>query len=235
MEVVYSFLLPVFLGAGHVLEPGHGKTALTLFATRARMNSRFIISLMAGIVLSHTLVLLLTALVLSLIAFERDDFHILHAVFGGVGSLILFWVAWRVLPRSSGKGEHDHGDHEPGSTCSCPAHQGDAAAKKKEAGTAGLIGMGGGLLPCPTAVAAFMTSLSSGAVLEAVGAIFAFILGMVITLLALALAANFLGSRFLNFQGLNRRRHAYLLALAIAAAGIVSLVMPLRELGLLSF
>lgn len=237
MEILSAVFLPVFLGASHVLEPGHGKTALTLFAAGAsRVNSRFVYSLVGGIVVSHTLVLLITALALHMIAFGEDTFRVMHGVFGLFGGALLFWVAYRVFMDRKGAGHEYHG-----SGCSCPAHakspsseSSPADGSRGEARTVGLIGMGGGLLPCPTAVAAFMTSLASGAILEGVVAIFAFVGGMVVTLVGLALGANYFGSRFFRVTDANQGRYAYGLAGAIGLAGVMSLFLSMREFGVMA-
>lgn len=232
MDIFSAFFLPVFLGASHALEPGHGKTALTLFSVRARFNYKFVLSLIGGITLSHTVVLLVTALALRVFVLDHNASHMFHGIFGAIGSLILFWVAYRVFPDEN---DSEACTHEK--RCSCSHHGSEerqvAPGNPDDSGesrTVGLIGMGGGLVPCPTAVAAFMTSLKSGAILEGISAIFAFVLGMILTLLGLALAAHMFGSKLLARTQNARGSYAYVLSGAIALAGALSLYLALGEL-----
>ena len=269
VEFLTPYLLPVFLGASHALEPGHGKTALTLFSAQAKLSLRFVVTLIGGIAISHTLALSIVAALLYFVLSGESQMHFVHGAFGLLGSILLFYVAWTLWPRSGLNQAHAAG-------CQCPLHGATAASENNlrpltseskstgllplsnpsaakpalitplkresrtadkehskeghEVRTAGLIGIGGGLVPCPTAVAAFLTSVQAGAITQGIGGIVAFLIGLILTLVTVALIAHRFGSALLGRAGGRfQKYYPYVLSAAIAAAGLLSLYHAASE------
>lgn len=260
VEFLTPYLLPVFLGASHALEPGHGKTALTLFSAQARLSFRFVATLIGGIAFSHTLALSLVAALLYFFLSGQEQVHLVHGAFGFLGSALLFYVGWTLWPRSGVEA------HPKGCSCSLHAHsKGNEGAvfaplaagpskvsvlgpvgsgiapnpagtpheadrkEKHEIRTAGLIGIGGGLVPCPTAVAAFLTSVQAGAIGQGIGGIAAFLLGLILTLVTVAIVAHKFGSSLLGRTGRFQKYYPILLSCSIFGAGLLSLYHALSE------
>jgi ABC-type nickel/cobalt efflux system permease component RcnA len=79
---------------------------------------------------------------------------------------------------------------------SCCSHHAKLATKRSGGfGTSALLGLAVGLLPCPSALAAFLTGLASGKPQAAYLVIFLFALGIMFSLTLVGWALQFLGRR----------------------------------------
>lgn len=188
------------LGALHALEPGHGKTAMLVYLAGERKS--FLHPLVMGLssAVSHSVSLIAIAAMVHLThhLLANDHHHVdgqvneaLHWVSAilviGVGGWMGF-SAWRAKPAK----------------CCCSQHQtkcahGHAVEAKQAARTSysmsALLGVAFGLLPCPSAMAAYFTSMSSGSPVAAYAVIGLFATGIACSLTFVGIAVQTFGSR----------------------------------------
>ncbi len=187
------YLVSAFaLGAGHALEPGHGKTIVGAYLVGAR--GRAIDAILLGVIvtLTHTAgVFVLGAVALFAASYfhPQDIARFLALPSGllvlGVGLLVLR-DAWRLFRHDS---EHDHGhghshDHDHDHS-HAPA---DAGNTPPSLGLLMTLGVSGGLIPCPTALALLLAAVGEGQAAQGLVYVIAFSLGLTSVLIAIGLA-----------------------------------------------
>ena len=228
--------LAFFLGAIHALEPGHGKTAMLVYLADQRRS--IIHPLLMGIssATSHSLSLVGIAFLVHAAHFavtgqagnasDSAQFWlraISAAVVMGVG-LWMLAAARRAQPASSCScgGHHDdehHHDSKPEPVEDTNRTAGYSASV--------LLGAAFGMLPCPSAVAAYLTGMAHGSPTEAYASIGLFACGIATSLTAVGIVVQRFGSRLLN--GTNRLSQ---LPWATVRAVVVLLVGAASGLGL---
>jgi nickel/cobalt exporter len=200
------------LGMLHALEPGHGKTAL--FAHLTKSHGSFWTPFRIGITMSitHTLSILGIAI--------GTHFLIHHAVsadadaiptyLGLCASLGMISIGALGLWREIGK------DPSAKAIDSCCAPKAQASANKftlvaspnknlilaapknvtKRGDKVGVfLGIGAGLMPCPSALAAFFGSIGLGSIAHAITGIALFGLGIAVTITLVGIVFMFLGKK----------------------------------------
>jgi len=193
------YVLTAFgLGALHSFEPAHGKAILAAYLVGNR--HRWVDALLFGLIIAvaHTF----SILVLGSGAWFVTTYYDISltepiiSLIGGVLVLIVgFWmlIRWRqgACPHP-GHGHHDH-HHE--------ADQVQANEANSEKGSIGqlvLVGIGGGLVPCPAGVAMLMTAVSAGQPTQGLSLAVSFSLGAaaIVVLISIFIqrSASFLNS-----------------------------------------
>lgn len=191
------------LGALHALEPGHGKTAMLAYFASERGS--VIHPIVAGVssAISHSVSLMAIAAMVHLThhLITGDHHHHNDAVTtsmqwvsAGLIVVVGLWMlvsAWRAVPSKCGCGGH----HEP-----CEAgDRSEKAATKSKAGNgyskSALLGIAFGLLPCPSAMAAYFTSMSEGSPVAAYAVIGLFAAGIATSLSITGIVMQTLGKR----------------------------------------
>jgi nickel/cobalt transporter (NicO) family protein len=208
---VLLFALSAFvLGALHALEPGHGKTVVAAYLVGSKGRVRDAVLLGGVVTFTHTFSIILLGLltaVASAYLVPETVHEALEVVSGllivGVG---LWMVRDRLLVRSRAHGhshphehEHDH-DHED-------RDHHDHSHALPDGGRASLgslitLGISGGIVPCPAALALLLASVAVGNILGGLSLVVVFSLGLAAVLIAIgivlvkaaSLAARFLGS-----------------------------------------
>jgi len=168
-------------GALHVLEPGHGKTALlSYFASKKRSYKESIVVSLSS-ALTHSLAVFCIAFATHYLShhssLERKVTHISHFLSVGSGLLILSIGVWFVLSGISKK--------ERKSSCSCSAHrkrEEKASSLKKSLFTSSMLGIATGIIPCPSIVVAYVAGVSSGNSALGIQNVLLFSLGMFLSL-----------------------------------------------------
>jgi len=243
------YVLSAFvLGAGHALEPGHGKTIVGAYLIGSR--GRAIDAVLLGVIvtLTHTAgVLALGVVALFASSYYRPQeinrFLQLPAALLvlGVGVLLLR-DAWRMFRRRSDQVSelahgHQHG-HDHGSRKHVHGHEGlelavhdhgDGAPGNGAAPSLGMLvtlGISGGLIPCPTALALLLAAIGEGQAAAGLIYVIVFSLGLTTVLVAIGLAmvsaASFAASRL---PGAGLARWARLLSGVLVTAIGVYLVI----------
>ncbi len=180
-SMLWLVALAVLLGAGHSLQPGHGKTlaAASVVAERGRGAQAGTLALVTTV--THMGSVALIALGLSWSG--ASGFGSIHrAIVGAAGFAIAAVGFWRLGRLVGGFGEHDEVDAtEPATTASPP----------KTTNLRGLfaLGIAGGALPCWDAIGLVVWADAAGRLALGLTLLAGFSLGMAVVLVAVGLAA----------------------------------------------
>jgi ABC-type nickel/cobalt efflux system permease component RcnA len=189
-----SLLIAIVLGAAHALSPGHGKTIMAAYLVGTRGTARHAIALGMTVTVSHTLGVLLLALV-TLAASSVVPPERLYPVLGvGSGLVVVLIGAWLLLGRlrsaladrrhasahARGHG-HSHDaddglDHEHGHS--------HAPASGMSVSWRGLfaLGLSGGLVPSVAALVLLLGSIAAGRIAYGLLLVVGFGAGMALVL-----------------------------------------------------
>lgn len=186
----------LLLGAVHALEPGHGKTAFVAHLLTEKKNIFRPLALALSTAVTHALsILVISIFVHSLIHVAIDDsetgvvFRWLNLVSGlflvllGIGILRRTWkpkALYQVSAHRPGLSPAIHSSH-----CSCALHRTSpqtSSGNTEKPWKTLAIGFAVGLIPCPSALAALSTALTSRDFSNALLIIFMFSLGIFISL-----------------------------------------------------
>ncbi|QDU39001.1 Nickel/cobalt efflux system RcnA [Maioricimonas rarisocia] len=202
--------LSFLLGALPALEPGHGKSAMFIYLLGNRRATWHAILMGLTTAATHSVSLLGVAALVHLAHHVlTGDHHHEHYV-----SQVLQWVS-AVLVLLVGAVMFVRAGRATGSSCSCGHHRqahhpncqhgGDARAEGVPASneatrpggyrTTALLGLAVGLLPCPSALAAYFGGLSAGHPATAYLIVLLFGAGMAISLSTVGIALQHFGAR----------------------------------------
>ena len=151
------------LGALHALEPGHGKTAMLIYLAGERRSllHPLVMGLSSALAHSVSLIAIAAAVHLTHHLVVGDHHHNDEAVTAAMqwisAGLVVCVGIWMVVAARSAKP----------ATCGCSGHQHDCDQPKKlgsrtSYSMSALLGIAFGLLPCPSAMAAYFTGMSAG-------------------------------------------------------------------------
>ena len=165
-EVQLAAQFAFLLGALHALEPGHGKTALLAYAVGAKKTPWLPLVIGSATACAHTLSIVVIAAMTHLLAYWLFG----AAVHTGqvvryltwlsglsivtVGVFLLYTVTRKHSPVHTGCCASHHVPASPES-CHTPVTHADVKISA-------FLGLGAGLIPCPSAMAAYLSSLASG-------------------------------------------------------------------------
>ena len=214
------------LGALHALEPGHGKTAMVAYFASERGS--LIHPVIAGVssAISHSVSLMAIAAMVHLTHHLVTGDHHHHDdvvtssmqwISAGLIVVVGLWMlvsAWRATPTKCGCGGH----HEPcGQTKETVTKSKSGAGYSKSA----LLGIAFGLLPCPSAMAAYFSSMSEGTPVAAYAVIGLFAAGIATSLSITGIVMQTLGQRLARHQWkLPQLPWAYIRGGLITAVGL---------------
>lgn len=233
-------------GAAHALTPGHGKAIVAAYLTGSRGTIGDAVYLGSVVTITHTATVFflgLAALYASQHFLMDDVFRWLSLASGLIIVVIgggLFWSRWRAMrPGESGEsGEHhshwplgghshshahehphshDH-SHDP-SRDDAHSHD-DPPRPRATRGSLLSLGISGGLVPCPEALAVLLISFTINRLLFGMVILAAFSLGLAAVLIAIGIAMVMAGpalSRFTKDGPLVRM-------LPIGSAAVVTLL-----------
>ncbi len=213
-------LFAFFFGALHALEPGHGKTALLAYMLdgRAKKMHAIVVGLTSGI--SHSISILAIAAIVhtvSDVALHNHGTFSEAMIISWASSLILLAIGLYLLYQSlvqKKKSAHNCCGHH---------HSSDNhhhSSKKKFSVTA-LLGLSVGLYPCPTAIAAYLSSVNSGDFMSGYLAIFVYAVGIAFAVSSVGMLSMWLGKKFHNANHWMTHKANYL---GIAQASIIIVV-----------
>jgi nickel/cobalt exporter len=217
------YLTASLLGGLHALEPGHGKTVVAAYLIGSK--GRKIDAVLLGIVVTliHTFSVILLAIAAKLastrITLTEES---LHGCLGIVAGLLILVVGIWMLVGRIGSHEHSHGpncahNHDHGHDLQSV----DARTQNRVSyWQLFLMGVSGGLVPCPAAIAILLAAAGSGRLGEGLTYILLFSLGLasvLITIGIIVVSAGKLASRFLDAKRFARK-------MAIASAAIITFI-----------
>lgn len=174
---VFSLGSAAVLGAAHALTPGHGKTAVAAYLAVVRGNAFDAVRLGMIVTMTHTASVFALGLLAHYVSEQIDIrafYPWLNTASGVAIAVIGLWLLVQRL-RSSGVpalsvqpiAEHDH-------------HGGPSMKA---------LGISGGIVPCPEALALLMVALARGQSLYGLGLLVSFSVGLALVLVAIGLAA----------------------------------------------
>ena len=214
------------LGALHALEPGHGKTAMLLYLAGERRSLLHPLVMGLASAFSHSLSLVGIAAIVHLTHHlitgdhHHSDDGVVNAMRWISAGLILVvgsWMmlsAWRAKPQQCGCGIHNHEANTKTETTSSATSYSMSA----------LLGAAFGLMPCPSALAAYFSGLSSGSPAEAYLVIGLFAAGIACSLTVVGMVVQVFGGRLINASSkLSQLPWAYIRAGLIVLIGLVYL------------
>lgn len=191
------------LGALHALEPGHGKTAMLVYLAGERRSllHPVVMGLSSALAHSTSLIAIAAAVHLTHHLVSGDHHHndesvtvAMQWISAGLVLIVGLWMAfaaWRSKPTQCGCGGHHHNECE-------------SSTEKKGLGSrtsysmSALLGVAFGLLPCPSAMAAYFTSMSMGTPVAAYGVIGLFAAGIACSITLFGMMVQIFGSRLFS-------------------------------------
>ncbi|MEP3478247.1 MAG: sulfite exporter TauE/SafE family protein [Fuerstiella sp.] len=197
--------LAFFLGAVHALEPGHGKTAMLVYLSDQRRNILHPILMGVSSAVSHSLSLIGIAFLIhaaqyALTGSASDASELAQFWLRALSSVVVIAVGiWMLIgarrdsvPTPCGcrhHRDHEH-DQDPDSVKNANQKTGYSASM--------LLGAAFGMLPCPSAVAAYLTGMAHGSPVEAYASIGLFACGIATSLAVVGILVQRFGKRLTN-------------------------------------
>ncbi|MFZ5881111.1 MAG: hypothetical protein ACOY0R_17215 [Chloroflexota bacterium] len=202
------------LGALHALTPGHGKTVVAAYLVGSRGTTRHAVALGSIVTLTHTGSVFLLGLVTLLASRYFLPTRLIPILEVLSGALILalgaglLWQRIREWRRGGSTHDHDHShghdhDHDHSHEHEHPHHDHDHEHGHTHDHGSGLhthevpdqltwrslitLGISGGLVPCPDAVAILLVAIAINRILLGLALIVAFSLGLAAVLIAIGL------------------------------------------------
>lgn len=206
-ELILAGLVAAFgLGAMHALSPGHGKTIVAAYLVGSRGNARHAVFLGTIVTFTHTVSVF--ALGLGVMFFEpfvqpERIIPMLGAVSGLSIVVVGVWLLYRrfrelaedglAVPKHSHHHRHGHGhghSHDHGFTHAHDGFEHSHFLPDGEVSLASLIvlGISGGLVPCPSALILMLSAIGIGRTAFGLGLLVAFSAGLALVLTAIGLA-----------------------------------------------
>lgn len=183
-------LTAFFLGALHALEPGHGKAAIAAYAVGYRSNLRQVLVLGLTTAIAHTATILLLALIIGATLSSAGE-KMQQWIEIGSACLLLGTGAWLLRRALKNRTKADDCSISEKGECGCHRSQDNADKKEVSYGVVSLLGISVGLLPCPTALAVLLSSMTSGHFYGGLLTVCLFSIGIALTIMTVTLAAIF--------------------------------------------
>ena len=198
------------LGAMHALEPGHGKTAMASYTLGNRNAKNHLFTLVFSMAFSHTFMLLAIGFVVSyffpLFNSEKAE-HILGIIspfiLMSIGGYMLYKIKNNKHVCASGCTHHHHKSLPVKKSINVNSLKLNMAAVNSPTHThktTALIGILSGLIPCPSAIAAFFMAGPTGSFANSFGYVIIYVFGFVIVMFLLAIIFSFIGKKLTQKQ-----------------------------------
>ena len=260
-ELLFFITSSFWAGAAHAATPGHGKTIAAAYIVGARGKPIDAVILGIFVTLSHTSGIVLVGVLASLgstwLRPQRIEAYLAVAV-GALVVVLGLWMLWAqrdlvalAMGEAGEAGEqgddnqphehpHGHGHGEPAvwhrhGFGKAHSHQLDVVVENRPKLPMLLaLGIAGGLLPDPAALALLLGALSSGKVLLGLVTVVVFSLGFAATLVAVGIVAAKVGERVLDWlASIWMVRLQIATSLLIVGMGVVLTTRALSELAAL--
>ncbi|MEA1866764.1 MAG: sulfite exporter TauE/SafE family protein [Thermodesulfobacteriota bacterium] len=226
VNIIY-YLTATLLGGMHALEPGHGKTVVAAYLIGSKGGKLDAVMLGLVVTLTHTFSVILLAIAAK-VASTRMTLtdESLHGYIGlAAGFLILGVGIWMLVQRIRGKDPfhhhgHSHSQHHNHDHNHDHGHSHVHGEKKAGYWQLFLLGVSGGLVPCPAAIAILLASLGTGRLGEGLIYILLFSLGLASVLIAIGITVVSAGKFVVRFLDTSQFANK----IAIASAGFITLI-----------
>lgn len=202
MNPLFAFSSTFILGALHALEPGHGKSFIAAYMLGNKTSFRHVMAMLGSMLVSHFLLLAVIAVVLMYLFREFGGELMLEIIEWTVPVIVMLFGGYLLYRAIKTKGQdhvccdhhHEHGHNHDHSHDQ--AHSNNAGVRKSA-----IAGFVGGLLPCPSAVAALGFSGMTSQFTNVLWYLVVYILGMALVMLSIMLVLHFskrFASGFIN-------------------------------------
>lgn len=177
MNFFWGIISALGLGALHSLEPGHGKGVMGAYLAVSRGGISDALVLGIASAATHTLVVVALALTLNTAAgavttgagLPSDRFE---GYLSLVSGFLIILIGFGMFRRARKK-----------EACSCACgHHGAGVKIRNSRGGALLVGVSNGLMPCPSALAVLLMSISAGEIASGLWMVLAFGIGGAVSL-----------------------------------------------------
>lgn len=204
----------LFLGAGHALTPGHGKTLVAAYLVGEKGTLGHAILLGIVTALTHTGAVLLVAAVLPYIFPDVKSETTLFLMELIAALLVLGLGIWLLVRRASGKADHvhiggghhhHHHDHEHNHGHHHHHHDPSEPVRLRDLI---ILGITGGIVPCPEAIILLSGAIKMQRLHLAFPLLLAFSLGLALVLVAVGMGVVYSKrwtSQFLKERGWAQR------------------------------
>jgi nickel/cobalt transporter (NicO) family protein len=201
------------LGALHAMEPGHGKTVVGAYLVGARGTTWHAVILGLTVTLTHTGIVIILG-ILSSVAAAYFVPETVQKVLGLVSGILVvgvgaFMIAVRIRQsrqaehaRDHAHDDHDARDHNHNDAGGHGHSHGPlpSLGEKPTLGQLLALGISGGIVPCPAALAVLLAAITFGDFIRAVSLVLIFSLGLACVLIAVGIimvhAARLAGKLF---------------------------------------
>ena len=209
---LFTGLTAFFLGALHALEPGHGKSAIAAYAVGYRSNLFHILILGLSAAIAHTATILVLALILGATVSATAGDSARHYI--EIGSAFLLfgtgvWLWRRAVKNKKVTKDCQNSDNQ----CAChKSYEANVVEQPVSFSAISLLGISVGLLPCPTALAVLVASMTAGHFFGGLWTVCLFSIGIALTISMIAfgaylLANSTLAERFQKYLGKSNWLH----------------------------
>ena len=213
---LFYYLSAFGIGALHALEPGHGKSIMGayLIMSRGRLIDAVVLGLTSAA--THTLVIL-TMAVTAQFAASQVSTHFTYAEqttlwLQLLSGILMVIIGTRLFPL---KKKHTCCNHHHAHQT--PINVGHAGGQKINTLDLLLVGFTNGLIPCPSALAVLLMSLSTGQLFQGLSLVLAFGIGGAVALIAVGIVFIKISS----FAGKSISAHNWLRFSAISSLLII--------------
>jgi nickel/cobalt exporter len=235
MDFMISIPAAIGLGALHSLEPGHGKGVISayLIATRGKTRDAVLLGLISAVTHTFSIVILSIGANSAIQLFAPDNLTRWLELLSGI---LITIIGARILyrhfhPRIVSMGrlsgsrldicehDHHHGLHH---------HHHDHDGQSTKLGGIVTVGLLTGLIPCPSAMAIFLASLTADRIPLGLGLVAAFSLGSAVTMSVIGILIVHAGKTVKRMERIGFVRSLNLLSsLLILGLGVVVTVQAL--------
>lgn len=200
----------LLLGAFHALEPGHGKMLLMtyLIGSKGRVIDAIILGTVAT--LTHTFSILILGILTSISSgiFMHETAEQIMEIMAGI--LVIIVGIWMLISGLRGNHIHDEEHHH-----------------KKQNGVIGLItiGVSGGIVPCPAALAVLSATIAGGKPADGFLLVLIFSLGLGAVLIGMGILFIKASDLFKYYiEGISSRKARMISAVLIILLGLFLLL-----------
>ena len=195
-NTTFSSGLALVFGALHALEPGHGKTALLTYIASGKRSWKEGIVISVTSAITHSLAIFFIAFASHFLlhhGMENDGVpHIRNILSAISGTLICGLGIWTIC-----KGRKKVSEE---SCHACVGHQthGENTLSRNSFLTSGVLGIATGIIPCPTALVAYLSGVSSGNSFLGIQNVICFACGMCFSLMGAIVFFSLSGKKLIQ-------------------------------------
>ncbi len=200
LTIPIALVIAFLWGGLHALSPGHGKTVVGAYLVGSRSNAQQAVFLGLIVTITHTVgifALGLLALGSSKFILTEQMYPWLNVLSGGLIAVIGLNLLTSRWTSTQGSHSHDHGhDHEHSHGLHHHHNHNHEHTQSKTWSSLLLLGVSGGLLPCPSALVVLLSAISLGRIGFGLALVSAFSLGLAAVLTGIGLILVYAKEQF---------------------------------------